>query len=102
MCTPTYRALRKYSIAKQVVFQGTSIAAATGIKLTYGGWRGGGPRPELSSHQRTLLPFLDRDENNKAKYLPLKDKRNTAFRALFAAWAGSSSTDLVRASSSIA
>ena len=72
----------------QVVFQGTSVAAATGLKLTYKGWRGSDTsRPELTSAQMKLLPFLARDLARCAEYLPLKKRRNEAFSEYFIKWA---------------
>ena len=72
----------------QVVFQGTSVAAATRLKLTYKGWRGSDTsRPELTEAQMVLLPYLARDLARRAVYLPLKKKRTQTFSEYFIKWA---------------
>ena len=71
-----------------MVFYGTSVAAATGLKLTYKGWRGSDTsRPDLTEAQMSLLPYLARDLARCAVYLPLKKRWSQAFSEYFIKWA---------------
>ena len=71
-----------------MVFHGTSVAAANGLKLTYKGWRGSDTsRPDATEVQISMIPYLACDLARRAVRLPLKKRRSQAFSKYFIKWA---------------